>query len=165
MTGPDNICGRPLWVDGGLLNPPLWRRQRNALHHQNLPRLPFLIHGDKESQQVCAVGQVPRGALQRSCHAEREHPQHHTGLLKDTKQISFQIQEIESPALLDPESAYEEIKQTLERLEKSIEQVSSSKFFFFFIHNAFRFGKKLSSLRSMRRSLNFQPTSIQRLMR
>ena len=32
-------------------------------------------------------------------------------------------QEIESPALLDPESAYEEIKQTLERLEKSIEQV------------------------------------------
>ena len=32
-------------------------------------------------------------------------------------------QEIESPALLDPESAYEEIKQTLERLEKSVEQV------------------------------------------
>ena len=32
-------------------------------------------------------------------------------------------QEIESPALLDPESAYEEIKQTLERLEKSLEQV------------------------------------------
>ena len=32
-------------------------------------------------------------------------------------------QEIESPALLDPESAYEEIKQTLERIEKSIEQV------------------------------------------
>ena len=32
-------------------------------------------------------------------------------------------QEIESPALLDPESAYEEIKQTLERLEKSLEAV------------------------------------------
>ena len=32
-------------------------------------------------------------------------------------------QEIESPALLDPETAYEEIKLTLERLEKSIEQV------------------------------------------
>ena len=32
-------------------------------------------------------------------------------------------QEIESPALLDPESAYEEIKLTLERLVKSIEQV------------------------------------------
>ena len=35
---------------------------------------------------------------------------------KDTKLISFQIQEIESPALLDPESAYEEIKQTLEQV-------------------------------------------------
>lgn len=84
---------------------------------------------------------------------------------KDTKLISFQIQEIESPALLDPESAYEEIKQTLERLEKSIEQVRSSRFFVLFTHNASRFAKKLSSLRSMKRSLNFQPTSIQRLMR
>ena len=83
--------------------------------------------------------------------------------LKDTKLISFQIQEIESPALLDPESAYEEIKQTLERLEKSIEQVSS--LFFFFTHNSSRFAKKPSSLRSMKRSLNFQPTSIQRLTR
>ena len=53
---------------------------------------------------------------------------------KDTKLISFQIQEIESPALLDPESAYEEIKQTLERLEKSIEQVRSSIFFLLFLH-------------------------------
>ena len=123
FTGPDNICGRAVWFDGGLFNPPLWRRQWNALHHQNLPWLPFLIHWDKESQQVSASGQIPRGALQRSCHAEREHPEHHTGLLKCTKVISFQIQEIESPALLDPESAYEEIKQTLERLEKSIEQV------------------------------------------
>jgi dynein heavy chain len=32
-------------------------------------------------------------------------------------------QEIESPALLDPESAYDEIVQSLERIEKSIEQV------------------------------------------
>ena len=36
----------------------------------------------------------------------------------------MRFQEIESPALLDPESAYEEIKQTLERLEKAIEQVA-----------------------------------------